>query len=114
MVKNTFGIGHNSPPMTLDDAQKLAKVTLRPSHVQRHCGPGSPLRQIAGIGELGSIGRWVLLACGHMREIRDYDLYPSMGRPKPRWARCGCCRLNYLANDDDVAEAKRLLTPEPK
>jgi hypothetical protein len=92
-------IGHNQGPplggLSLDEAQELADVRLRPSYVQRYAGPGSPLRSIVAVRSGDSFGRWVSLSCGHMRAIRDWDLMPVMGRKRPSAARCGCCRLGY-------------------
>jgi hypothetical protein len=58
----------------------------------RHAGAGAPLRAITGLGGAGPVGRLVKLACGHWREIRDYDLMPLLGRKRPVRARCGLCR----------------------
>jgi hypothetical protein len=97
--------GHNAGPpldegLSLAEAQALPKVQLRPSHVQRHCGPGSPLRPIVGVGEHG----WVLLGCGHWRQIRDWGITPPAERP--RQSRCGCCRLGYQAHPADKRTAE--------
>jgi hypothetical protein len=78
--------------MKMDEAQALPDVGRRPSHLQRHPGPGAPLRRITAEGRLGPIGRWVLLECGHWREIIHYDLLPLEGKKKPARARCGLCR----------------------
>lgn len=78
--------------LTLAEAQALPSIRKRPSYLQRYPGPNAPLREIVHVGHLGSFGRWVLLECDHWREIRDYDLLPLMGRPKPKKSRCGLCR----------------------
>jgi hypothetical protein len=96
--------------LTLEEAQQLECVQLRPSHVQRHCGAGSPMRPIVGVGRLGPIGTWVLLDCGHWREIRDYNIAPMLGRKRPVQARCGCCRLNYLPRPSDLVRVAELTT----
>lgn len=107
-----FPVGHNGGPqldaLTLAEAQELETVRLRPSYVERYCGPGSPARRIVGVAGCGPVGRRVLLECGHMREIRDYDFMPLLKRKQPTSARCGCCRLNYLAEPARLAEAERL------
>lgn len=112
MTPQLHTIGHNGGPaleaLTLDEAQELDRVQLRPSHVQRHAGAGSPLRAIVAIGRPGPIGRWTLLACGHWREIRDFDIMPAMGRRRPISARCGCCRLGYLPAPADLAAARSM------
>jgi len=100
---------------TLEEAQADPDVHKRPSHLQRYCGPGSPAHAIVGLGELGALGRWALLACGHWREIRDWDLMPAMGRKRPTKARCGCCRMQIKPRARDVQAAADLhreeLTP---
>jgi hypothetical protein len=89
------GVGHNQGPpldgLSIAEAQELDTVQLRPSHVQRHAGPGSPLRRITHI----AMHDWVLLDCEHWRYIRDFNIMPTMGRKRPSSARCGCCRLGY-------------------
>jgi hypothetical protein len=112
-------LGHNNGPplddgpLTMDEAQKLRSVDLRPSMVQRYAGRGSPLRPIVALGQLGPLGRWALLSCGHWREIRDYDLIPIRrdGRKQPTKARCGCCRLGYLPDPADLATVAKFLKP---
>ena len=108
-----YGIGHNNGPeicdgLTLDEAQALEVVQLRPSYVQRYAGPGAPLREIVGVAGYGSFGRWVLLECGHYREIRDYGMQALTGKKVPTKSRCGCCRLNYAPRAADVAKAEEL------
>lgn len=104
--------GHNGGPrldaLTLAEAQDLDNVERRPSYVQRYCGSGSPRRAIVGIAGLDAFGRRVLLDCGHYRVIRDFDLMPALGRKPPTAARCGCCRLGYLAEPADLATVERL------
>jgi hypothetical protein len=78
------------PGLTIEQAQALRDLRLRPSHVQRHPVPGSPMRTILSVHDATKYGRMVRLVCGHDREIRDYDLHN-----KPKSARCGCCKLNY-------------------
>jgi hypothetical protein len=95
--------------LTLDEAQALPTVQLRPSHVQRYAGAGAPLRRIVGVCGHGAIGRVVLLACGHHREIRDWTIMPLMGRERPVQARCGCCRLGYLPDPDALRRAHQLI-----
>ena len=109
-------IGYGPPPkgatpepnMTLEEAQEIKPFQLKPSFVQRYCGPGSPKWHIVGIGEAGQLGRWVLLSCGHWRELRDYDVQPALGRKRPRRAGCGCCRLGYVPNPADLVRAQEL------
>lgn len=106
--------GYNGGPpldgggLSLDAAQELAAVYLRPSHVQRHCGSGSPARKIVYHGKLGPIGRWLLLECGHWREVRDFQLRQCLGLPLPKRSRCGCCRLGYRPTEIDRRTAERL------
>jgi hypothetical protein len=76
----------------IEEAQQLADVQKRPSHLARYPGPGAPLRPIIAEGHLGPIGRWVLLECRHWREIIHYDLLPVEGKKKPVRERCGLCR----------------------
>jgi hypothetical protein len=78
--------------MNVAEAQALPDVQRRPSHLQRHPGPGAPLRRIIRESELGPIGRWVYLECRHWREIIHYDLLPLEGKKKPIRSRCGLCR----------------------
>ena len=95
--------------MTLEEAQQLDRLELRPSHVQRYAGAGSPMRRIVGVAGQGCVGTYVLLSCGHWREIRDYLIMPAMGRKRPTSARCGCCRLGYLPRPADTARVAELL-----
>jgi hypothetical protein len=104
---------HNGGPpledaLTLQEAQTLPDIQLRPSYVQRYAGAGSPLRPIVGLGRHGSFGQWTLLKCGHWREIRDYNIAPALGRNRPKASRCGCCRLGYLPTPEDKARAEEL------
>lgn len=96
-------------PLTLDQAQELDDVFLRPSHVQRYAGRDSPLQKVVGIGGHGPVGRLLLLGCGHWREIRDWDLGRLVGnKPEQRQARCGLCRLGYEPEPPDLARATAL------
>ena len=61
------------------------------SQRQIYSGPSAPLREIVGVGDLGAVGQWVLLACTHWKQIRDYHIMPAMGRRRPLRARCGLC-----------------------
>jgi hypothetical protein len=58
---------------------------------QMYSGRTAPLRLIVGVGDQGVVGQWVLLECGHWRQIRDYNIMPAMGRKRPVRARCGPC-----------------------
>jgi hypothetical protein len=95
--------------LTLEEAQELDRLELRPSHVQRYAGAGSPMRAIVGVGGLSCFGTATLLECGHWREIRDYALMPLMGRKRPTKARCGCCRLGYLPRPSDTVRVAELV-----
>ena len=110
--------GHNGGPpledlVTLEQAQQHPQVQRRPSYLQRYAGPGAPLVDIVGLGGLGVFGRWVLLRCGHWREIRDYDLLPLLGRAHPVRARCGLCREGIAPAAADLETALRLSPPAP-
>jgi hypothetical protein len=103
--------GHNGGPkivdrLTLAEAQELPDVDRRPSHVQRYSGKGSPLRAIVALGAYGSVGRFVLMECGHWKDSRAYGAdgfwAVSVGRKLPTKTRCGCCRLGYLPSPVDV------------
>ena len=111
-------IGHNGglplrDLITLEEAQQRAEVQRRPSYLQRYAGPGSPLVEIVGVGGLGPLGRFVLLRCGHWREIRDYDLLPIIGRAHPERARCGLCHEGIAPAAADLETAARLASPSP-
>ena len=113
------GPGHNGGPpiddlVSIDEAQQRADVQRRPSYLQRYAGAGAPLMSIVGLGRQGCLGRWVLLRCGHWREIRDYDLLPALGRSRPQHARCGLCRERIAPAAADLAEAERLAPAEER
>ncbi len=107
------GSGHNGGPpiderVSIGEAQQRADVQRRPSYLQRYAGADAPQRSIVGLGSQGCLGRWVLLGCGHWREIRDFDLLPALGRSQPQRARCGLCRERIAPAAADLAEAQRL------
>lgn len=66
-------------------------VGLRPN-ARTYSGGTAPLRTIEGVGDAGPVGRWVLLECGHWRQIRDYDIMPLLNRKRPLRARCAVCQ----------------------
>ena len=108
------GARHNGGPalvdhaMTLEAAQQLEDVQLRPSYVQCYAGPGAPKQAIVGRGSAHPVGQAVLLACGHFRIIRDWGILPAMGRKRPQRAACGLCRLRYAPRQCDADEVERL------
>jgi hypothetical protein len=110
-------IGHNGGPplddapvwlLTMAEAQKRADVQLRPSHLQRYAGTNSPKRAIVGYLKPGSLGAWMLLDCGHPKDVRDWFTLPMRGRKRPTHARCGCCRERIRPDAYLVAEVERL------
>lgn len=112
-------IGHNQGPpltdgLTLDEAQELPQVHLRPSHVQRYCGKKSPLRRIVGCGGHGIVGFMVLLECGHWRDVFNLDIRIMLGQRRPESARCGLCRLGYVPDGNDKQNADALMRKHGK
>lgn len=109
-------LGHNGgPPLndtawltTMAEAQARQDVERRPSMLQRYAGTSSPLREIVGLGEGGTLGRWVLLECGHPKDVRDWHTLPLRGRKRPTHVRCGCCRERIQPEARLLAEVERL------
>jgi hypothetical protein len=121
MQRDLFNrIGHNGGPpleaatpspswlLTMAEAQARADVRLRPSYLQRYSGTDSPKRLI--VGEMGpaALGAWVLLECGHPKDVRDWYTATLIKRKRPTHARCGCCRERIKPDDRLLAEVERL------
>ena len=113
-------LGHNGGPpldddkpaptwlLTMAEARTRADVTLRPAHLQRYSGTDSPKRLIVGEMGPGALGAWLLLECGHPRDLRHWYIMPLLGRKRPTHARCACCRERIQPDARLVAEVERL------
>ena|SRR5690349_10494584 len=113
-------LGHNGgPPLddariepswlfSMDEAQAREDVNLRPSMLQRYAGTNSPKRLIVGYLGVGSLGAWLLLECGHPKDVRDWHTKRALGKPTPTHVRCGCCRERIKPDDRLLAEVERL------
>lgn len=104
--------GNGGPPLdddwiSLEEAQASETVSDRPSYLTRYCGPGAPKRRIVAEGGPGALGTWLLLECGHWRDLRDWETMPALGRRRPTHTGCGCCRMRIRPAATSVAEAER-------